>query len=353
MKFFVIGGLTRAAGRNTEAEEQSQLATACALLGAAVASPENTILVCSPFPDSADVAVLKGVSSVPVERQPVIEFHFVDIPPVREAVEQLIRTLDLCKAMPFPHPPPTGDSQDALRFAWLVCQLSALDQASVTFALGGAVDGSANMLLLVAEGRRKALLPFPFLGGAAARAYERHRYELEDRLGREAGASLHDPRSTAEALKLSDALVRGSPAREREGSKTEPPRFFISYSRARQQEADHVETVLRRRNLRVFRDEHDFGAGHSLPAVIREAIHAADVFIALWCVEYACSPWCFDEIELALDRVDGGKMKLWMIALDETRLVPPRLRNRNILRAKSRGELEGHVISLIDRELPK
>jgi hypothetical protein len=351
MKLFVVGGLIPAAGEGTQADEQSELANACALLGRAIASPENTVLVCSPFPDSADAAVLKGVASVTAQQQPTIEFHFVDSPPVRDTMEQLIKTLGLRKAVPFPHPPPAGNSQEAIRFAWLVCQLSALDEAGVTFALGGDIDGSANMLMLVAEGRRKPLLPFPFLGGAAGQAFERRRYELEDRLGRDAWASLQDPRSAGDALKLADALIRPPKAGESEAKKTASPQFFISYSRARQQEADHVETVLRRRNLRVFRDEHDFGAGHSLPKIIREGIHAADVFIALWCAEYACSPWCFDEIELALDRFDSGKMQLWVIALDDTRFVPKRLRDRNVLPVRSRKELEGQVIKLIDREL--
>src|SRR5262245_30754502 len=31
-------------------------------------------------------------------------------------------------------------------------------------------------------------------------------------------------------------------------------------------------------------------------------IHRVTLFIAIWCREYACSPWCHDELELALDR---------------------------------------------------
>ncbi|MDB6011754.1 MAG: hypothetical protein JWL65_4004 [Gammaproteobacteria bacterium] len=351
MKLFIIGGLTRTGDEVDRAGEQSRLTEACALLGRSVASPENTVLACSPFEDSADAAVLRGVANIPVEQQPTIEFHFVDSPPVRAAMDRLVTTLGLRKVKPFPHPPPKSDSAEARRFAWLVCQLSALDEASVTFALGGDGDGSANMLMLVAEGRRKPLLPFPFLGGAAKQAFERRRYELEDRLGKDLCSSLQEACSAGNALKLAAALLRQRKAGTQ--LRVESPLFFISYSRARQQEADHVETVLRRRNLRVFRDEHDFGAGHSLPDAIREAIYAADVFIALWCVEYACSPWCFDEIELALDRKEAGKMELWVFSLDGTRFVPKRMRDRNVLPVKSRLELEGEVIKLIDREMPR
>jgi len=42
-------------------------------------------------------------------------------------------------------------------------------------------------------------------------------------------------------------------------------RFFISYPRTRPAEADYVETVLRRQNMLVFRDETDFSARHEIP----------------------------------------------------------------------------------------
>ncbi|RBN36059.1 hypothetical protein DMN50_37435, partial [Priestia megaterium] len=71
--------------------------------------------------------------------------------------------------------------------------------------------------------------------------------------------------------------------------------------------------LLRRRNLQVFRDESKFGAGHAIPTLIEEAIYGANIFIAVWCTEYACSPWCFDEFELALDRADAEKIELWII----------------------------------------
>jgi hypothetical protein len=353
VKLFIIGGLTRAGEKVAQDSERLKLDEACALLGSCIAHPEHTVLACSPFDDSADAAVLKGVANMPAEQQPTIEFHFVDSHPVRSALDQLVATLGLRKIKPFPHPPPNSDSSDARRLAWLVCQLSALDEANVTFALGGDNDGSANMLMLVADGRRKPLLPFPFLGGAAKQAFDRRRYELEDRLGNDLWSSLQEPRSVSNALKLAAALLRPKESTQAREEGKPSPQFFISYSRARQCEADHVETVLRRRNLRVFRDEHDFGAGHSLPDTIREAIHAADVFIALWCAEYACSPWCFDEIELALDRQDAGKMALWVISLDGTRFVPKRLRDRNVLPVRSRLELEGEIIKLIDREIAR
>lgn len=77
-------------------------------------------------------------------------------------------------------------------------------------------------------------------------------------------------------------------------------KIFISYARRRPCEADYIETLLRRRGVSVFRDESEFGAGKEIPVQIEENIYKSNTFIAVYCAEYACSPWCYDELELAL-----------------------------------------------------
>jgi hypothetical protein len=347
MKIFIIGGVACAKDDPQLSAKKVELKAACESLGASIASPGNTIVVCSPFDDSADSAVLRGVATHPEHQNIVVEFHFVDSPPVREKLAALSSELNLQRIVPCPHPPPASDSPEARQLSWLVCQLSALESAHVTFAIGGDPDGSANMLLLVAEGRRKPLLPFPFLGGAAQRAFERRRFELEDRL-RDQLPLLLEPSAVDQAIRLADQLL--APVGE-SAPRVHPPRFFISYPRARQAEADHVETVLRRRNLQVFRDESDFGAGHELPGEIREGMFGADIFIAIWCAEYACSPWCFDEMELALDRQASKRLKLWIFCVDDTRMVPTRARNVVYYEVRTRQEIEGKLLDLVGREL--
>lgn len=347
MKIFIIGGAPSATDDSDRAAKTAEMTAACERLGANIASSSNTIVVCSPFDDSADCAVLRGVTTRPEHRDTAVEFHFVDTPPVREQLATLKSRLDLQRITLYPHPPPEGDTLEARRLSWLLCQLSALESAHVTFAICGDADGSANMLLLVAEGRRKPVLPFPFLGGAAQRAFERRRFELEDRLHDELPL-LHDALSINHAMHLAERLV--APVGGRPPG-AQLPRFFISYPRERQAEADHVEAVLRRRNLPPFRDESDFGAGHELPTEIREAMFSANIFVAIWCVEYACSPWCFDEIELALDRHARGSLTLWIFCVDDTRMVPTRARNLVYYKIRTRQELEGKLIDLINREL--
>lgn len=204
------------------------------------------------------------------------------------------------------------------------------------------------MLLLLAEGRGKPVLPLPILGGAAEQSFDRRRYELMDRLGQDY-ALLQKPGEVRNMPEL--ATILAGPVRGGMRNSQFPPKVFISYARARQAEADHLETVLRRRNLSVFRDESEFGAGYSVPEQIRQAIFGANIIIVLWSAEYACSPWCFDELDLALDRQSNGVVELWILRIDTTRLVPKRARELVYYDTPSREQLEGRVVVLLEQFL--
>lgn len=81
--------------------------------------------------------------------------------------------------------------------------------------------------------------------------------------------------------------------------------------------------ILRRRQFDVYRDERDFGAGSDLPHKISAHIDRSDVFVAIWCKEYACSPWCHDKFAHALQLRGEGRIELWILCADNTRIVPP------------------------------
>lgn len=345
MKIYVIGGLV---SRRKEAngEEAKVLARTCHQIGIALAKAGHEILLCSPFEDSADIHVLRGAASIGESVQNRISYFFVDSPPVRTQLEAAVSELGLKRVSRIPHPPPQADSKQSLRYAWLLCQLSAMESSHVTIALGGDPDGAANMLLLLADGKQKAVLPLPFLGGAAKQAFDRRRYELTDRLGPSV-EELHDEASAARVSDLLTALVKQTKSSSEPYSQS--PSFFISYARDRQGEADYVETLLRRRNLRVFRDESDFGAGHSVPTLIRESIFEATVFIVLWSSAYACSPWCYDEMELALDRHLESNLQLWILRVDDTRIVPKRARDLAFYDTPNRVAIEARILELLDR----
>jgi hypothetical protein len=345
MRIFVIGGTVVNSTEPKYQEQKLLLNSVCRQLGRSIAKAGHSAIVCSPFENSADLEVMRGFAEIPQPR-PAIEIHYPDSDEVRARLNEVIQELGITTVSRYPYPPPQTDEKESWRYAWLLCQLNAIEHSQVTVAIGGQSDGSANMLLLLAEGKQKPLLPIPFLGGAANQAFYRHRYELTDRLG-QATDILQDPGRITEFVHLADNLVNGgSVAPKVQGHR---PRFFISYPRARPAEADYAETILRRRNMPVFRDETDFGAGHEIPNKIQEAIYSADVFVAVWCREYACSPWCFDELELALERHAQKLLELWILCVDETRIVPRRARDLVYYQIKSRDELEGRIVSLLDK----
>jgi len=228
-----------------------------------------------------------------------------------------------------------------MKYAWLLCQLQALEYSQSIIAIGGKQNGSANMLLQFGEQKQKNILPFCFLGGAAMKSFYRKQYELMDRFGKE-HLLLQDKNNFCDILNdIEDSIKFKIDSKE-------DLRIFISYSRRHPYEADYIETILRRRGLQVFRDESDFGAGDEIPAQITEKIYESNVFIAVYCADYACSPWCYDELELALDRKELGKIKLWIFCVDDTRIVSKRARNLNCIRTKSREEMEGKLLSLLN-----
>ena len=105
--------------------------------------------------------------------------------------------------------------------------------------------------------------------------------------------------------------------------------------------------ILRRRNLDIMRDDHDFEPGENITRQINEMIHKSTVFIALWCSEYACSPWCFDELDLALRTHTQEGRELWILQLDKTRIIHPKARGLLFYPITTRDELEGKLLSLL------
>jgi hypothetical protein len=350
MKVFVIGGTSsRSPVADTDLDYQL-LATSMEHVGRDLAVRGHDLLVCSPFTGSADIAAVRGAATF-LQEGPTIEFHHPDSEAVRKELQRQIDALGLKRVKTFayfPLPEETGEPRLSA-LAWLLAQLAAMDRSHALIALGGKADASASLLLALAESRHKPVLPLTFLGGAAASSFERIRYQLNDRLGA-AVPALHDPHRVGEAVGLIERLATGAVAPV--AARAAPSRFFISYPRLRPQEADFIETVLRRRRLEAYRDERDFAAGHSLPGEIKESIHRADVFIAIWCREYACSPWCFDELQLALERHKGNGLALWLMCVDDTRMVHPAARSLISYSSRTREELERNLLTLLERGNP-
>lgn len=337
MKLFFLGGAPSSNGETEELLRSSMRA-----VGTALAGRGREIVLCSPYEGSVDLEVLRGIaeSNVPAR----IEMHF---PATRENIDS-IRALSHGLGIAiseFPHSVDIDSDESARRYGWLLAQLSALDASHIVIAAGGKPTGSANMLLHLAEARRYPILPLGHLGGAAARCLERQRYALEDRIGPNLTAWLY---SASPTERVSEAIERlATPARPARSPEGELRRFFISYPRERASEADVVEMLLRRRGHEVFRDDHLFDPNGELPQEIDRAIRKSNVFIALWSVEYACSPWCYDEMSLAIELRNAKALSIWLFQLDDTRIVPPGARSLIAQPCFSRENLESTMLKLL------
>jgi len=345
MKTFVIGSTLVGHEHSDYMKQSLVLRDAMTRIGRALIRAGHDLVVCSPFADSADFEAVRGASEVlPGRPGPNIQSYTPNLEAARAQLDELLLTLPRDRVNIF-YQPISADEQGKpqLTYTWLLSQLPALEQSKVVLALGGKLDGPASLILPIAESRRRDILPLSFLGGAALKCFERRQYELMDRFGDKV-ASLQDPTRVEEAVGLIGELATSPTFKP-------PPaatiRVFLSYPTARPLEADIIEMLLRRRDCEVYRDEENFGAGNSITAEIRNHLHQATVFVAVWCKEYACSPWCFDELELAISRHKEGKLELWILCVDETRIVPPAARELNAFHTHTRAELETVLLKLL------
>lgn len=347
MNIFLIGGKTVSSSDPVSGEQAVLLEATMGALGQEIVEKGHTLLVCSPFEGSADMEAVRGAAIARGGRsQPFVHYYIPDNPTIREELEALRSKIPgLCLQEFLSRGPADLENVESRSHAWLLAQLCALDRCHAVIAVGGKPTGPMSLLLPLAESRRKCIVPLRFLGGAAAECFERQRHFIQDRLGGNTHV-LGEPAKIAEIVGLLESLVSDgiAPSAGRPAQ-----RFFLSYPKARPEEADIVETTLRRRNFTVFRDERDFGAGHVLAQEIDQYLYQSEVFIALWCKEYACSPWCFDELEIALKLQSEGRLTIWILCLDETRVVPPKARHLVHYTAISRNELEGALIRLLER----
>lgn len=342
MKVFIIGGVTVKRDDPKFDNEVQILKKSMEVLGAELISHGHEVVVCSPFPDSADFHVLHGIAAKSKDSHPIVSIHYPEIPVVESSLKSLLSTLGLSKVDRYPYSIEYDSVvPETLQYAWLFAQLNAMDASAGVVVIGGKPSGSLNLLLHLADARQKGVLPLIFLGGAARDYYSAAYWRLRDLIPNDL-ETLANPSAVASVPSLLETLLTGGKG---EAERT----FFISYARARPHEADYVETLLRRRNHIVYRDEENFEPSADTQSEIIKNIKRASVFIALWCREYACSPWCFDELEIALERQSKGLADLWIFCIDDTRIVPKAARSLNYYPVNSREKLEGKILFLLNK----
>lgn len=339
MRVFIIGSFKDLINISSE-----QFSDYCYKLGKELAKYPIELVLCSPYEDSSDKQVFNGI----IESD-IVKLQINVICPNDENTPNKWETLFKANANIKHFIEKLGYDEtieNNQQFSWLYTQIQALSACDIVFVIGGRLEGSANLLLRIAEAEDKNVIPLYQLGGLAEHYFRRNYYKLLDTWGED------DLNLFGENEKISIIVktVLDSPIpRKKKLIKNPDPIFFLSYSRARPQEADFVEMQLRRRGFTVIRDDHDINESVDITNAIQESINKADVFIALWSKEYACSPWCFDEMTTAVNKKQKDKYTIWLLCLDDTRIVHPRARNLLHFKVKTREEIEGRISLLLEK----
>jgi hypothetical protein len=344
VKIFVIGGLPDQASPNAP----DLLSRSMQQLGADIVNRGHELVVCSPLDDTADAEALRGAASAikAGRTDAAIEFHYPETEKVVIALDRRVAELGIQFRRHSYEVPLDAEGKMTSAYGWLLPQIWAVDSSHAAVGVGGRLGGTAGLLFSIAQTRRQILLPLTFLKGAAERAFLARQAELRAQLG-EAFDVLHDPEKIVEIVPALERMG-GTPAAGISINADED-RFFVSYAKARPQEADIVEMMLRRRNLKVFRDGQETGANQPVQTEIIEEIHRSSVFIILWCREYACSPWCYDELVIALERFKAEPQRLWILQVDETRMIHPAARRLVTYPTRNREELEVQIRGLLEQ----
>ncbi|WP_128428471.1 TIR domain-containing protein [Streptomyces cyaneus] len=340
----VIGGVT---GETTYPDyEKSQVAHVCTQLGEAVAKAGAELIVCSPFPDSADLHTIIGYVQSGVGR--VVHLHSPRHPRVAQNQKELLEMLGTGHSVEIKnwyYPGPEDD--DSWEQAWLLCQIQALEEADVLISVGGRVAKTANTLLHLAEARGKPIVPFEFLGGASRRAFERRNWA-----GVHPGldhSRLKDKEAVVDVMEIAEYLVTAR-LRNPHNYRWPPTRAFISRASPDSEFAQALEVQLSGVGITPLIGERELRPDRMVKPTIEDALLSADLFIALWSRSYALSRFCYDELELALRRHQVGELQLWIINLDGSDIVPPAARKLPQTVARSPHALVALVRELLDRE---
>ena len=341
MKVFIIGSLDAQHPAKLQFDLLSQS------LGRQLAQQAVTVIACSPHPNSCDASVLRGIQEVTPNALFCLELHYPRTEQNEDAWQKQLAALNTqVRVRKFGHEILAEVDQAAVSYSWLLSQLRAIEEANYVVLMGGRIGGSSDLLVRLAEAQQKLVLPIPIFDGVGAACFAHRRYQLRDIWG-ETACDILEQKITG--LQVVELLLQhrnqqlAAPLQDHKGSIS----FFISYSREQPAEADLVETILRRRNHVVLRDDQHFKPSENIPQAIQDRINQATVFIALWGREYACSPWCYDELSIALhNHLTKGK-GLWIFSLDTTRMVHPLARDRVTIPASTRPELAAGLLQLL------
>lgn len=343
---FVLGGVT---GETSYPDfERTELEQFCQRLGVVLAKAAVDLVICSPIPDSADFHALRGY--VETGESGTVHMHRPHHPEVEQYYAQLRDVLGpaaVNRIKNWFYPGPATEDRDSLEQAWVLCQLMAMEQADVIIAVGGRPGKTASTILHLAEARQQPVVPFSFLGGAAARAFRRRdwatSYPWLD------SSKLADKNAVGEAITIANQMVMAE-VRKSGLPQGRPNSIFISRARPDRDYARALDHYLTANGFAVLFGERALPPDRMVEAAIEDAVRGADLFIVLWSRSYAASRYCYDELDLALRQYRAGELQLLIINLDGSDIVPPGARGLMPLQARTPEEVVAVVRDLLNEE---
>ena len=313
MKTLIVGGKS-GGGRVDPA-----LRRAYDEIGRDLAKSGHDLIICSPYAASADSNVAQAYLR---ESGRSVTMFIPNESQILRKAQKLVSLGAEIVVLPA-RPRSVETSKSALSHYWAYAHTDALDACEAVVAIGGRIEGAGRAVLQRATytTHERPVVPFAAFGGAAKDFFEEHFVLLQARLGPRVD-DLRKESAPSKCGSLLAAITR----------QTLPgnPVFFLSYSHAqgRINDGDTVANILQ--DQIVWRDLRDLGVDHNVDEEIRQAISRAHVFVAVWSYDYAASPNCIEELEMALDRRDkrenSGLPQIWILRMDEAKISNRRLR---------------------------
>ena len=210
---------------------------------------------------------------------------------------------------------PGPDNEESWPQAWLLAQLQALERADLVVALGGKVSKSANTLLHLAEAKGIPIVPFAFLGGAAERAFARQDWE---RIAPNVDMTVFQRDiGIDQTINIANRLLLERVGRTFKSNQA-PHTVFVSVAKNDSGAGKTVIGFLKSQGLEVLTGENQTRHDQMVAASIQQALLKSDVCLVLWSQSYALSPWCYDELAIAIRRQSVGSMRIWLFNLEIT-----------------------------------
>jgi len=319
---FIVGGITGESKLGTF--EPSNLQMSCYEIGKALAEKNINLIACSPFPDSADYYTILGYSNY--AKKGKIYLHYPNHPEVIKTIEEMVSALDNKELQIIPYLHPGYPNIEARQQAWSFCQIQALEYSDVVIAIGGKLSKSAYLTLRIAEIKKITTVPFSFLGGAAKVIYDNINWKESYS---NVNAKLLTSKKGIKSLPAIIGKMKLGAIAQRGNTISKGAKVFISRARKDEKIALDLQRHLKILGLDVLLGDNAISAEKSVIPSIEEYINMSQVHIVLWSKNYALSPWCYDELMIAVTRYRSNQTFLIIFNIDGSEIVPTIARSLN------------------------